>query len=211
MLAALFLPHRALATTDTVFRVKLSLQVSFQSYGLLSDAKMSEKDLINLARGRIPPVAAKLFLVRKDAVPRPPANEVLALALHCGSNDVRLIVFDTNTSSNLATVATLRQADSISGKRIRSAGGFEVKSAQIEKLLLEGSFQPAGSASNNVTGGLLTLVLSDNCNTNHPLTQANATVIGSLHITVNGIDMPGMIKRGKLSTKGPPIGVLVEE
>jgi hypothetical protein len=210
--AALFLPTMAQATTNLVLRVNLTLQVSFQSYDLLLDEKVTDNDLINLALGRTPPLAVKLFFVPKDSITRPATNEVLALAMNCGSNDVRLIVFDTNTSSNLATIAALSHVDSVSGKTIRPSGGVgQIKSEYITQVLLGGPFEPVGSISNNVTGGSLTLRLADNCKTNHPLTQASGSALGSLHLVVNGQDSPGMIKRGTLSTKGPPIATLVDE
>jgi hypothetical protein len=208
---ALFLSTMADASTNVVLRARVSWVVSFESNSLLLDQKVTNSDVINLALGRTPPLSTKLFFAPNNSILRPSTNEVLALAMTCGNNDVRLIVFDTNASSNLATIATLSHVDSVSGKALRSGGGYGVKIEHVTQILLEGAFEPAGSASNSVTGGALTLRLANNCNTNHPLTQANGSALGSLHIVVNGQDLPGMIKRGTLSTKGPAIGTLVEE
>lgn len=201
----------ARASTNLVFRVKASFQAELKSGDLVYDVKLSGDDLARLALGRTPSFARKLFLVaRSSANAGLSTNEVFALAINCGTNNVRLVVFDPNTSSNLATIAELVRTDSVSGKAIR-ASGYNIDTVIREELLLDGVLLANGNETNHVTSGFLTIGLTTNCKTNRPLTQASGSAIGFIHGVVNGSPVEGLIKSGTIATQGDPLGILVDE
>ena len=90
----MLLPITLGAGTSDVFRVQTTLNGSIQFGAGINKVKIRTDDLINLAQSRTlgTPV---------------PNNEILALVSNCPSNDFRLIVFDTDTSSNIVTIGTL--------------------------------------------------------------------------------------------------------
>jgi len=88
------IPVESPAATSDVFRLSTTLQGVIQN-GSISNSnilkvKIRDVDLVNLAQGRTlgTPV---------------PDNEILAFADHCAT-DLRLIVYDTSTESNLVTI-----------------------------------------------------------------------------------------------------------
>jgi hypothetical protein len=207
--AAWLFPAKAEASTNLVLRATVSALASLQSDTWLFDQKIANNDLINLALGRTPPLALKLYIAGKADVPLPLPNEVLALAINCDTTDVRLIVFDTLTASNLATLATLNQLDHLSGRALHGSG-FGVKVDKVTQLLLAGPVEPTGTILDGLTGGWLTLRLAHNCTTNQPLTQVNGTFLGSLHIVAKGQAYPLILRRGTVTAKGPSLGMLID-
>src|SRR5207244_2983491 len=94
IIGAVVFPATMRGVTSEVFRVDTILQGVIQS-GPISNStiekvKIRAEDLVNLAQGRTlgTPV---------------PKNEILAFANDC-LVDLRLIVYDTDTSSNLVTI-----------------------------------------------------------------------------------------------------------
>ena len=116
-------------------------------------------DLINLGRGR-----SLTNLV--------PPNEHLALVTQCANNDMRIIVYDKNTHSNLATLGNLQTVsviESLRGKRY-------TRNVSSELTL---NFAKS-NASNELTGGIFFAggsILSDS---NRCLISYHANLIGAL-------------------------------
>src|SRR2546426_9964137 len=99
----LWLVGVAMAETSDVFRLKALIkgviQFGITNKNSILKIQIDRADLINLALGR-------------DLGTKVPPNEELTLATDC-SIDMKMIVFDTTTSSNLATIAQLDRVDEV--------------------------------------------------------------------------------------------------
>jgi hypothetical protein len=148
--------------------------------------KVGANELINLALGRAP-----------DTTPQP--NEVLALASQCGEGGtIRMIVFDKNTSGNLATIAVAEDVSVVASS----------KSIQFVMVM---ELQSVGGEDNRINNGTLVLAGSFTVNEGICLTKANATAVGVMDVTstddVGTERFDVLIPKGKLVT-GANLGTL---
>jgi hypothetical protein len=181
----------AATTTNFVFAADITLSGASQGTNTVGDfiivkQSLVTADVVNLARGRALGAAV-------------PINEVLAAAAGGTevSPDLRLIVYDSSTQSNLATVAIITDAQFV----VNSRGA--VAASQID-------VQPAGDATNGLNGGHLGAAGKVTAN---PLTLSinlTTAVLGHVEVTINGTAVTLVVPKGKLSLKGAPIGQLIE-
>ena len=121
--------------------------------------QIREVDLINLGRGR--------------SLTNPvPSNEHLALVTQCGNNNLRIIVYDKTTQSNLATIATLQAVsaiDNLKGKR------------NTRNLISEVTFNFAKTnATNELSGGICFAAGSLLSDSNQCFISYHANILGAL-------------------------------
>jgi hypothetical protein len=157
----------ALAGTSDVFKVNGFIKGSIEyltstnnnKIEAILDIQINRNNLINLALGN--DIAAKV-----------PKNEVLALAADC-TLDLKMIVFDTDTSSNLATIGQLVLVDQVSQTDERR---------RISNFFVPG----AGNATNGITGGTLLMYDTLKGNTNNCLKKWTGTMLGVLGTVLPG-------------------------
>jgi len=163
---------------------------------------MKSADLVNLARGRN----------LRTAVP---TNEVLALASVCGTNLSKLIVFDPNTSSNLATIAQFDLLSESIGYKAKGSTNTTVTITTNTESTLVVTIPGAGSATNALTGGFLLLNARSVLTTNGCIQSWNGTMLGALGTIVtddNGVasNITVQVRKATLSATGKAVGTLVE-
>jgi len=128
-------PATMAGITSEVFRVTTTLQGVIQngpvSNSVIEKVKIESEDLVNLAQGRTlgTPV---------------PKNEILAFANDCLVN-LRLIVYDTDTSRNLVTI----------GQAVDLSTAFSSKKKYEETIhsFSINNTTPGGAGSNGIVGG----------------------------------------------------------
>ena len=128
-------PATMAGITSEVFRVTTTLQGVIQngpvSNSVIEKVKIRSEDLVNLAQGRTlgTPV---------------PKNEILAFANDCLVN-LRLIVYDTDTSRNLVTI----------GQAVDLSTAFSSKKKYEETIHAFNIYDttPGGAGSNGIVGG----------------------------------------------------------
>ena len=138
--------------------MKALIQGKIEFFATINKVRISSDDLINLARGR-------------DLRSTVPTNEVLAFASVCNTNDMKLIVFDTATSSNLDTIGRLDVVD-------------EVSQAEKRELIAQLTVPGAGGVSNALTGGTLLMDATFTVTTNDCVTKWSGTMLGVLDTLV---------------------------
>src|SRR5205814_2174981 len=109
-----------------------------------------------------------------------PANEVLALTSVCATDDMKLIVFDTSTMSNLVTIGRLDVVD--------KAGEFG-----SEELIAHVTVPGTGGESNALTGGTLLInakIIRDRTNCITKWTGTMLGVLGTLVPATNFTSIP---------------------
>ena len=159
------LATKSVAGTSDVFRLQTTIkgvtQWDYQQNpGTPRTAKVEirDVDLINLGRGR--PLSTTV-----------PANERLALVTKCESNDMRIIVYDEATQSNLVTIGNLQTVSVIENLK-----GVHYTRNVISEL----SFTFASSnVSNELAGGLFFAAGSILADTNQCLINYHANIIGA--------------------------------
>ena len=157
----LWLVGIALAGTSDVFRVKTLIQGKIENTLAIQKVKITRDDLINLARDRNLGTAV-------------PTNEVLALASQCDTNDdMKIIVFDTLTSSNLATIG---QLDTVS----------EIFALNRKERIVQFTVPGTGGISNALTGGTLLMDATFDITTNNCVAKWSGTILGVLNTLVSG-------------------------
>ena len=135
MFAFGLVPVSTRGDTSEVFRVDTTLQGVTQSgpvsNSVIEKVKIESEDLVNLAQGRTlgTPV---------------PKHEILAFANNCLVN-LRLIVYDTDTSSNLVTI----------GQAVDLSTAFSSKKKYEETIhsFSINNTTPGGAGSNGIVGG----------------------------------------------------------
>ena len=150
----LWLVGIALAGTSDVFRVKALIQGKIEFFTTINKVKISRDELINLARGR-------------DLRSVVPPNEVLAFTSVCDTNDMKIIVFDTLTSSNLATIGRLDVVN-------------EVSQFDKHELIAQFTVPGAGGISNALTGGTLLMDAAFTVDRSNCVTKWSGTMLGVL-------------------------------
>ncbi len=186
---ALVLPASGPAqTTSTVIRVQGSLSALVRG-GSQTVVKLTltQNTLINLA----------LDQPRTNAVP---ANEVLALAVDCesGNNPPRLIVYDTNSQSNLGTIAT--------GVEDGTAGPLAK-----QEIIAAMEVDDVGGPSDGFAGGVLLLVGTSSSDSNGCPLAVSLGVSGILNaITTEPVTQTNKVLITKAKLSGARIGTLVE-
>lgn len=176
------------ASTNDVFRARLLLRGAYQDTNavtlapVIAPALLDTRHIINLALGR--PLT--------NAVP---SHEVLALMRDTDDHDRSLIVFDTNTQSNLVTVAD------IDGEgRVRQPGrAVFIWSMEVET---------AGTASNGLTDGEF-CVAGTRIRTNATF-LIRGKLIGTLDVISSGNSFRVIVPDGRLTIRGPAIGRVIE-
>ena len=127
---------------------------------------------------------------------------MLAAVIDCGAGIAKLIVFDTNTSSNLVTIAIAHSTpDSIAAKgKGEFVGLFDL--------------QNVGNGTNGITGGFLVMSGKATVGTNDCVTKASGTVVGVIDVTISdnaGVSsFTALVPKGQVSTQGLSIGTLVD-
>ena len=120
--------------------------------------KITDQQLINLGRGR--PMITVV-----------PEHERLALVTQCANNNMRIIVYNDETHSNLVTLGNLQAVsvvESLKGKRF------------TRNVISELEFTFAGSTSNGLAGGLFFAAGSIIADTNQCLISYQANIMGAL-------------------------------
>ena len=122
-------------TSSEVFRVDTTLYGVIQN-GVISNSTISKvqiraEDLVNLAQG----------IVLGTPVPQ---NQILAFANHC-LTDLRLIVYDTTTASNIVTI----------GDAVNLSTAFSSRKKYEETIhqFTINNTTPGGQGSNGIVGG----------------------------------------------------------
>lgn len=178
---ALLLP--AVAVADEILPVTLSFSASGQdevnSQPKIMRLKITEKAIINLARGR----------AITNSIP---ANEKLAAVVNCSKGFGDLVVYDTTGHTNLAVVATIDELSLVE----------DVSKAEAAALLF---IRPTpGSPLNRLDGGFLVVTMKfTKVDIGCPV-KIQGSVAGLLEVTVtddvgtDSIDV--LIPKGKMST-----------
>lgn len=181
------------ASTYDVLKVKITLvgvtQDDENGVPVISNVKVSTRKIINFARGRNPSSPV-------------PANEVLAVAVECASVEMKLIVYDLNTSSNLVTIAKWE------------AGGIAMAGRNGEFVGLSG-FSSTGGGAFRIDGGYLSVagtfaVNSQGCVKLLSSANVNGVVVVTGEDNVGPYQAVVLVKSGTLETVGK-IGTLVED
>lgn len=160
--AGLFVPAVTHAGTSEVFGVQTRINgviERFLSNTVISKVVISADDFINLARQRTlgTPV---------------PGNEILALTSDCPSNNLRLIIFDTDTSSNLVTLGTLNHLTTAVYTRRR-----------YMETITQISLDDTSDGTNGITGGSFYYHSRINLGTNNCPTKFSGQLTGLLGTT----------------------------
>jgi hypothetical protein len=150
------------AGTSDVFVANVLLNGVTQWYALtnpiIQEVQLNVPDLINLGLGQ--PLTAVI-----------PHNQQLGLVKACGSNDMRLIVYDTDTSSNLATIGNMPNISTI----------YQVRRRQhTQNMISELTLNFAPSVTNGLAGGVMFVNGLMNVDTNDCLTHYNGKITGVL-------------------------------
>ncbi len=135
-ITAVVIPVVASAITSDVFRVEMTIRGVIQRGALIPKVMITSDDLINLAQHRV---------LGADV----PNNEMLALVNNCDTNLLRLIIFDTATSSNLVTIGSFSDLRTVSSTRKHE----ERTIAQLSIPDISGV--ATNGATNGITGGSL--------------------------------------------------------
>jgi hypothetical protein len=189
--AALIIPALHSASAANVFKVQASLQgrIQGESQGKakLASQPIQNASLVNVVRGRNPSAQA-------------PANEVLAAVIDCNSGIAALIVWDTNSQSNLVTVALL--GDPFEG----IAAGTKAEFIGVLDL------QSTGNMQDGITGGFLTMSGKATIDTNGCPSKVSVSVVGIIDATFTD-DMGThsasvLIPKGTMSTQGSSVGTI---
>ena len=165
LVAGLLLAARSEAGTSEVFRLQTAIKGVTQ-WDLKNDpgvpraaaVQLRDVDLINLGRGR--PLTDKV-----------PSHEHLALVTQCASNDMRIIVYDDSTQSNLVTIGNLQAVsvvESLKNKRY------------TRNIISELTFNFASAASNGLAGGMFFASGNVIADTNQCLISYHANIMGAL-------------------------------
>lgn len=189
---AILAPAARAVSPSTVFGVQMTLQARSEtedshSNTVLVSTSIKNNILVNLAMGR-------------DRNATVPANQVLAAVISCGEGLTKLIVFDTNTSSNLATIASADSApDAIGAKNKGEFVGLW-------------TVQNVGNGANGITGGFLAGAGKATLDVTECITKASATLIGVVDVTITDDvgthSFTGLIPKGKVTVLTPSIGTL---
>ena len=190
ILSAVLLPLTTSAAE--VLPVKASLSAISQDevsgQPKIARFEVTDKAIVNLARGRAPDAAV-------------PANEILALLVNCATREGNLIVFDTTSRAVLAVVADIDNSWLVEDVR------------KVEGLMLL-DIRNVGSPSNKLDGGLLMLAVKFRKVATGCPAKIQASVTGVVHATITddtgteSVTVP--IPKGKMSTRAslgtaPPI------
>jgi len=166
LVASGLLATQSIAGTSDVYRIQTLIHGASQ-WDLNNNpgtpraqaSQLRDVDLINLGRGR-----SLTNIV--------PANEHLALVTQCADNNMRIIVYDKTTQSNLVTLGYL-QAISV----IESLRGKRYTRNVISELTL--NFANT-NPSNELTGGIFFAAGSILSDSNQCLISYHANLIGAL-------------------------------
>ncbi|MGD0650305.1 MAG: hypothetical protein ABSA97_04055 [Verrucomicrobiia bacterium] len=150
--------------TSDVFQLHTLIQGVVEFGGLASNSvirpvQIRDVDLINLGLGS--PLGTPV-----------PPNERLALVNECPSNDMRIIIYDTSTSSNLMTIGYMQTLSAIEGLRRKTL---------TRNVISDLTFVFAQNVSNGLAGGSffvngnLTTTASNGC-----MTKFSGQIIGAL-------------------------------
>jgi len=138
--------------TSDVFQLRTAIQgvISYGGFStnpVIHPVQIQEVDLINLGLGS--PLGTPV-----------PPNEQLALVNECGSNDMRIIIYDTSTASNLETIGYMQTLSDIDGVRGNTL---------TRNLISDLTFVFVQNVSNGLAGGsffvngYLTATASNGC------------------------------------------------
>jgi len=151
------------AGTSDVYRLDAIFKGVIQA-GLTNISPTAQKvqvdtdDLINLGTGR--PLGTKV-----------PANEILGLAHDCAFIELRMIVYDTDTSANLATLALIKPDLRVFSLKKDKVTQYSISDVQM---------LPTENPTNGITGGQLKLTATSTTDTNNCVQSLNGTMIGTL-------------------------------
>jgi hypothetical protein len=220
-------PTYSQAVTSDVFRVKVLLQGIIQYVSLTTNQTMihpvqlNGQDLVNLALGR-------------ELGTRLHTNEVLAYCSSLSTNTAKVLVYDFNTRSNLATIGQIDPQAEATGLS---------KHRNTSEVIAEMAVPGAGNSTNGLAGGDFFLDGRSILETNGALTKFNATSIGFLEtvlqatnydftcttnilthnseittnidcitnsFTVVGSNYTVLVRSATITTQGKKIGMLIE-
>jgi hypothetical protein len=150
--------------TSDVFQLHTFIQgvISYGGFStnpVIHPVQIRDVDLINLGLGS--PLSNSV-----------PPNERLAIVNECYSNDMRIIIYDMSTESNLATIGYMQTLSAIEGLR---------RNTLTRNVISQLTFVFTESASNGLAGGSffvngnLTATASNGC-----MTKFSGQIIGAL-------------------------------
>jgi hypothetical protein len=183
-------PVESPGLTSDVFRLETTLQGVIQngpaSNSVIEKVKIRAQDMVNLAQGRTlgTPV---------------PDNEILAFADNCFAN-LRMIVYDTTTSSNLVTI----------GQAINLSTALSFKKRYEETIHAFDIFNtaPGGEGSNGIFGGSFYYHGKIDIDTNYCPTRFGGQLTGVLRTafpyTATNIFCTNFVESCKIKTNCNP-------
>jgi hypothetical protein len=203
--------------TSDVYHLQTNIRGVIEFGGLTTNSaihpvEIREVDLINLGLGM--PLTTPV-----------PKNERLALASQCQSSDLRIIIYDTSTSSNLQTIGYLNTFSVIEGQRNNRitrnvvAELTYIFSQNVSNGLAGGRFFVSGEISaytneclrsfrGQMTGALGTsFFFTNNIVTNIVDVTVTNLVTNTFYIVQN---FTVNVANSKLSTQGKKLGILIE-
>lgn len=150
------------AGTSDVFELNTSIsgvtQWSVLTNPVIQKVVIKQEDLINLGLGQ--PLGSVVL-----------PNQQLALVTTCSSNDMRIIVYDTLTSSNLATIGQMQAVSVISQIKRRQ---------RTQNVISEVTMNFAQTATNGLAGGILFASGNITLTTNDCLKHYSGKLTGAL-------------------------------
>lgn len=188
VLGAAALPTAAFAAA-TVHPLSVSLTALIQEdNGELSIAKVKvvQEDLVNLVLGA-------------EVGTPVPGNLILALVVDCNTGDSQIVVFNTNTSSIVGSLAG--EANLVDNGVLATKNGDP---ASLAFVLLLGATSSATLDSGGFTIAGLAKIGDGGCPTG-----AKLSILGQLVVVVEGEELNVLIAKGKAKA-GKPIAILVD-
>lgn len=195
-------PAAMAATTFSVYRASAAVPVHYnaldrQSNQIIVRKTLTSRALINLALGN-------------PSTTRPPRNVILALAgpgnfsfSLTPTAPAQLIVWDTNTQTKLATIATVgsRQVLEQKSKFYRRVG--------VGPL----TFFAGTNPTNRITGGTLNMqgTLTKKPTPGGPSPTIKTSGNGTMGLVFEGLSIPmGIVHKASIHMSGKPIGTFTE-
>jgi hypothetical protein len=185
--ACLCLPAAALANPITIHPLKLILAGGFQLFaGEMAKGKIGDKHIVNLAQGH-------------DIDTKVPKNEILALEIDCATGDVTLILWNTNTNTQIGTdvSTTFSMTDDIATQDKKGVAHTSFSIGDFD-------FNNLGNATWGITDRSIevapTVKYGDDTGTVCPQV-VKTTLLGTIDIIVDGLSVDLLAIKGKAAAK----------
>ena len=201
-IALAIIPSAQATNNFSVYRATVALPVNYNATDRNFDQvivrrTLTNRALINLALGR-------------PSADKPAKNVIIALAgpgnfsfSVTPTAPAQLIVWDTNTQTKLATIATFgtRQVLEQTSKAYRRVGVGPM------------TFLAGGSPANRITSGALTVqgTLTKKSTPRGPSPSVKTSGTGTIALVIDSLSIPlGIVQKASIVTSGLPIGTFAE-